>query len=932
MKSEKKAYDDEDDQQQAAAAANSAEELNLKNLSKLIVPPLGASANITTHNDPNARIISPMDSKYRCWETLMVILVAYSAWVCPYEIAFLNSAPSTPLFIADNIVDLFFGADIVLTFFVAYIDSTTQLLVRDSTKIAKRYLLTWFIMDVASTIPFETIVFLISGTHHAGVSYSIFGMLRFWRLRRVKSFFTRIEKDIRFSYFWVRCARLMFVTLLQVHCAACIAYLLADRYPNDRNTWIGSAIPNFKETGLLIRYISALYWSITTMSTVGYGDIHAVNALEMVFIIFYMLFNLGLTAYIIGNMTNLVVEGTRRTMEFRNSIEAASSFVSRNRLPPRLKEQIVAYMCLRFKAESLNQQQLIEQLPKTICKSIQQHLFLPTVKKVADMKAEYIPPREDVIIQNEAADDVYIIVSGEVEMIECEMERERVVWAFNTGDMFGEVGAFCSTPQSFTYRTKTLSQLLRMKTSALIEAMKTRQEDNVIMLKNFLQHHKKLKDLRLGDLFLEGGDEDGDPNMFINLMTVASTGNAAFLNELLKAGLDPDVGDSKGKTPLHIAVSKGHEDCVVVLLKHACSLHLRDLNGDTALWYAITAKHHSIFKILYHWASISDPYVTGDLLCMAAKRNDLESMQELLKHGLYVDSQDRHGLTAVQVATSENHMDMVKFLVMNGSEVNEAVKDAISSSVDLNEMLKEREVGHRIAMSEPLDEYIFGSKENEKRGDGENAQGLVFSRVSVYKGHPMSRRESHCTEPGWLIRLPSSLAELKSIAGHKFGFDARIALLTNEEGAEIDSIEVIRDNDKLFIVENPDFIILMRLIELEWCRGLRWLVKMNGGGYVMGWVASTFLMNSEGRRWWLVTVLGSYWRFIVVDRHLHDVFKVLDKDGTGYTVVSDLVHILTSIGKKSEPTKFDEWICVVDVGSDCKIRNEDFNIARMVAN
>lgn len=52
------------------------------------------------------------------------------------------------------------------------------------------------------------------------------------------------------------------------------------------------------------------------MTTVGYGDLHANNTIEMIFIIFYMLFNLSLTAYLIGNMTNLVVEGTRRTMEF----------------------------------------------------------------------------------------------------------------------------------------------------------------------------------------------------------------------------------------------------------------------------------------------------------------------------------------------------------------------------------------------------------------------------------------------------------------------------------------------------------------------------------------------------------------------------------------------------------------------------------------
>ena len=57
------------------------------------------------------------------------------------------------------------------------------------------------------------------------------------------------------------------------------------------------------------------------MTTVGYGDLHAINTTEMVFITVYMLFNLGLTAYLIGNMTNLVVEGTRRTMEFVSLIK-----------------------------------------------------------------------------------------------------------------------------------------------------------------------------------------------------------------------------------------------------------------------------------------------------------------------------------------------------------------------------------------------------------------------------------------------------------------------------------------------------------------------------------------------------------------------------------------------------------------------------------
>lgn len=196
-----------------------------------------------------------------------------------------------------------------------------------------------------------------------------------------------------------------------------------------------------------------------------------------------------------------------------------------------------------------------------------------------------------------------------------------------------------------------------------------------------------------------------------------------------------------------------------------------DTNGNTPLWDSVAAKHHSIFTLLNHFTYVSNPNISGDLLCLAAKRNDISTMKELLKHGLNIDSKNQQGLTALQTAVCENHVDMVNFLVMNGANVDDV--DAYAkmacemasedqrrlSLAALDDMVQKREVGHRITVLEnppsvPMkQEHVSVSSRNND----------YHPRVSIYKGHPLLR--DSCFEAGKLIRLPSSFEQLKKIAG-----------------------------------------------------------------------------------------------------------------------------------------------------------------------
>lgn len=293
----------------------------------------------------------------------------------------------------------------------------------------------------------------------------------------------------------------------------------------------------------------------------------------------------------------------------RDTVGAASEFAKRNQLPSCIQNQLLSHICLKFRTEGLKQQETLKGLPKAIQSSISHHLFFPIVQNVrlfqgvsidylfqlvTEMEAEYFPPKEDVILQNEAPTDLYILVSGAVDLIAKIDGHEQVLGKAISGEMFGEIGVLCHRPQPFTVRTTEISQILRLNRTALMNIIQANPEDGHIIMNNFYQ---KLEGIETS--CFKHKSPNGDPLIQEPRNTEVKekerTGNTRIIN---RYGVDENSTAEDSQTALHGAVRGGHLETVRILLERGANVNKPDAKGWTAKALAEQQGNKCIYDLL----------------------------------------------------------------------------------------------------------------------------------------------------------------------------------------------------------------------------------------------------------------------------------------------------------------------------------------------
>ncbi|XP_063843737.1 potassium voltage-gated channel unc-103-like isoform X25 [Scylla paramamosain] len=456
------------------------------------------------------------------WDWIILLLVIYTAIFTPYVAAFLlneqevarqnnQNQYDSPIVIIDLIVDIMFMVDIIINFRTTYVNHNDEV-VSHPGKIALHYLRGWFLIDVVAAIPFDLLLVTDSeaGTEpHTTASpaerefeeaddektTTLIGLLKTARLLRL----VRVARKIdRYSEYGAAVLLLLMATFaLIAHWLACIWYAIGNAERPGLPHKIGwldhlaNATRQYyygNSTGgptLRAKYVTALYFTFSSLTSVGFGNVAPNTDVEKIFTILVMLIGSLMYASIFGNVSAIIQRLYAGTARYHTQFMRVKEFIRFHQIPNPLRQRLEEYFQHAWTYTNGIDMNLVlkgfpDCLQADICLHLNRQLFQscpafegasPGCLRALSMKFKttHAPPGDTLVHRGDVLTSMYFISRGSLEIL-----KDDVVMAIlGKDDIFGENPCIYSTigKSSCNVRALTYCDLHRIMRDDILDVL-----------------------------------------------------------------------------------------------------------------------------------------------------------------------------------------------------------------------------------------------------------------------------------------------------------------------------------------------------------------------------------------------------------------------------------------------------------------------------
>ena len=471
------------------------------------------------------------DSRSRLmWELVVTITSALTLALMPLTWAFPNEWP--PLAVATGCVSCpVFTLHILVKLRTAV--PQHGMLNRTPSTIAYHYLLSSrFFTDVITALAFP--LQQLTSPHVT--------LLHLLSLRHILLAMESYERLLKASHAQRRVVTLCLYCLVHIHWMACIWSLLADRDKTIRASmrgiavdaphaqmplsWYGMFNDNMhapRDPSTAFVYLYAVYFTLATTTTIGFGDISPANELEIGVLCITIFVSALLYSSLIAFLSNLVLASDVNWTAHKQKVETIKSYMRHRKIPMSLQKRIEEYLeYLWTTQKGLDETDITSMLPATLRQQLSlfcNSRIISTVPLFAGVPAhvcaaivmQLLPrifvPDDMIITQGDWADEMFLIYRGVVKLVELS-ESEGASIYLKDGDYFGEIAVLTGGKRMMSVRAVTYCHLYSLQQRLLERILQQHPECIDNLLVNMMDTYENFEEIKT-QIFALAGSGNG---------------------------------------------------------------------------------------------------------------------------------------------------------------------------------------------------------------------------------------------------------------------------------------------------------------------------------------------------------------------------------------------------------------------------------------